>query len=199
MMKSRRVESISERADLVENCFHNEDYEKAMSVASSVIDEAPESNEGLRCRFLRARAYEHGLTLDGDIDLESAAVDYRFLTSRANVPSSLGHAGLARVLYFSEPKANAVEIEKHAGIAISDDEHIPSMLVAGGLMKTVLGDNSRAKEYFWMAAKKRDYWGVRNWIDSLLGSRGMMPATIATVISLILIPLLKRRNLPFFD
>lgn len=198
-MKPRPVETISERLDLVEDCYQKEDYEKAMSVSSSVIDEAPESKEGLRCRFLRARAFEHGLTPDGDINLESAAVDYRFLMSRANVPSSLGHAGLARVLYFSEPKANAVEIEKHAGIAIRDDEHIPSMLVAGGLMKTVLGDKVRAKKYFWMAAKKRDYWGVRNWIDSLLGGRGLISATSATVISLILIPFLKRRNLPFFD
>src|SRR5690554_7531298 len=53
----------------------------------------------------------------------------------------LGHAGLARTLYFQDAESNAERIKLHADIAIERSGHVPSMIVAG----TVVSERSEER------------------------------------------------------
>ena len=179
--------------------FANKNFGESIRLCNQLISEYPESLDAVACRLLRANSYEYGLTAEQSIDASKALEDYAILAREPGWPGAMGHAGLARVLYFQDPESNAEEIRTHADSAIESIGHVPSMVAAGLVSRDHLFDEASARRYFLRAARERDLWGLKFYLHSLVKRFGRISNILTLPVLLLSAPFFKARELPIHD
>jgi len=179
--------------------FSNMHFEKSIELCTRILSESPESIEGVACRVIRASSYELVDSPNRKLSLSCAVDDYSSLADEPGWIGAMGHAGLARTLYFQDAESNAERIKLHADIAIERSGHVPSMIVAGTVVSEVFLDGGLSRKYFLRAARARDYWGLKYLCMSIgkgwgwLAIRGIVP------LFYMIAPFFKKREQPFDD
>jgi hypothetical protein len=166
------------------------DFERALLLMDEVIDQSPESPQGLGTRHLRALAYELG-NVPGGVDLQKAIIDYRFLADRASIVGSVGFIGCARVLCTSDLKSNVAEIRDLCERAIEVDGS-PAARMLLGYVANELGDQRQARKWFWSAFRRGSPWGIRYFAASHWNDGSYVRGFLFHVISAIMWPLMSR-------
>lgn len=179
--------------------FSNRNFNRSIKLCTKALSESPESDEGIACRMIRASSYELVESSDRMLSLSNAIEDYYVLTNKSDWIRAIGHAGLARTLYFQDAESNAEKIRTHADIAIKLSGHVPSMVVAGAVARDHALDDKLARQYFFMAAKARDYWGLKNLSMSLAMKFSWLSLVVIAPVFYLLIPFFKKRDQPFDD
>lgn len=179
--------------------YAKRDYASALRIASSIINENPESPDGLAAIYLRAQAYEFGNSPDGNINDQQALEDYRYLANKDEYAQSAGHIGLARVLACVGMKENREEIVRHAEQAVAMDSHIPSLVLLGYIYRDIDHNYSKARQCFYRAFSEGDFIGGRFWVATVFLDQGFSRGLLATIRFLLKAPFLKRRELAFYD
>lgn len=180
--------------------------DQSIKLCNLLLSESPEPNEEIACRIVRATAYE--LTESGDrgLSLSSAAKDYSFLVDNIDYAvlsndfdhaKTIGHAGLARVLYLQDSESNAETIKMHCDAAIELENHVPSMLLAGVIVRDHYSNDKLSRGYFFKAAKARDYWGLKYLVRSLIIKFGWFSIVGVVPAFYLLVPFFKKRDHPF--
>ncbi len=92
--------------------LNDRNFSCAIELCTQVLSEAPDSDEGVACRLIRATSYELIESSERDRNLLNAIEDYSALINKVDWISAIGHSGLARALYFQDRQLNAEEIKK---------------------------------------------------------------------------------------
>ena len=179
--------------------FSNMNFERSIDLCTRVLSKCPESKEGVACRLVRASSYELVQSSDRTLSLSGAIKDYSILANESGWIGAIGHAGLARTLYFQDAESNAETIMVHADAAIDMSGHVPSMIVAGTVVGDYCQDGRLARKYFLRAAKARDYWGLKYLCVSIGVKWGWLSIIGVVPIFYLLAPFFKKRDQPFDD
>ncbi len=154
------MKNISVLTALSEEAYRAKDFERAKPLLDEIIDQVPETPEGLGSRHLRAMAYEFG-NMPGGVDLDKALEDYKFLADKSEALGSDGLVGCARVLCELDMAHNFEKVKQSCLRAIEIDGDVRAKMLLGYMYAEARQDLKTARKWFLSAFKDGSYWGMK--------------------------------------
>lgn len=169
--------------------YKSGDDDSAKKMIDAAIEYAPESEDGLSLRFIRARAYEFG-GYPGGIDSGKAYEDYKFLEEWTSLFESNALVGAARTLFDLDGNSNEIEIRRLCFRAIKIDNSVYAKMILGLLYDKVIKNNKSARRWYLSAYISGMPWGLRYFANSHAKSGNGLRAMAAHLVTSITSPFL---------
>lgn len=165
--------------------FERRDYDRALELYELA---AAQSAHDCSPYYALGQIFEQGLAARG-VDLAQALANYMRLSKCDGRAGSIGHLGVARVLFKGEHRELVDAAIGHCEKSLSISENAHARLLLGAINEYWLELHPVARYHFLAAFKQGMPWGLRFYARSLVRSGRLVAGAIVHVAATLIGPL----------